>query len=137
MSGQETFVEVADLLERAAARLAPEGAWTRVMDATNHLGDLVPPDSQQACAWCTTGALSREAGSCALYKWALLLFCNTMCLKVAEAPDDGTYPGETEVARWNDVRGRRKVDVLRALRKTALAARQRGEGPLCLASLSA
>jgi len=137
VSGQETFLEVAEVLEKAAARLSPEGAWTWGMDAKNDRGQFVPPDSRWACAWCITGALAKEAGGCTVYRWALRLFCEIQNLRVAETPSDGAYSGEQEIAAWNDVRGRRKLDVLRALRKAALAARQRGEEPLCLASLSA
>lgn len=109
--------EIADVLERAADKVSPEGTWTQDEFARDETGKpLAGGWSAGAACWCAMGAveavLGRKAASAGL---ALYIdFVET----AARTPS---------LVAWNDAPGRTQAEVVAALRDAAALARTSGE----------
>jgi hypothetical protein len=100
---------VADILEKAASLIEPEGAWTQFTSARDASGEWVDADSAGAVCFCTVGAIHRVVGhnfsaaTPAFYAFEDLILCDT--------------------ARWNDHPSRTQSEVVAKLREAAAKAR--------------
>lgn len=96
---------IAEVLNRAADLIAPDGAWTQGTWARDASGKADPIPERATC-WCLYGAI-----------------------RVASAFNDKLSDRVTEAVRsvvggrfisWNDAPGRTQAEVVAALRKAAL-----------------
>ncbi|ANC85440.1 hypothetical protein [Sphingomonas sp. NIC1] len=114
-----TGEEVADVLERAADLIEPEGAWIQGAYGQDDDGEptvsIYALSSSSECH-CVLGALAHVVGEDRMYEFADAL------VPVIGVRD---YLG---VAPWNDASERTQAEVVAALRSAATAARQQGEG---------
>lgn len=103
-----------EVLERAAALIEPEGAWTRGTYSLDASGERVPPASREAACWCLYGAIDRVLAG-----------------KRADPhhhPDDYLYRAlGAGPADFNDAPDRTQPEVVAALRKAAELARSEGQ----------
>jgi hypothetical protein len=106
------MMEVAEILERAADLIEPEGRWTQGALAKSKTGRQVIPEGRSAVCWCVYGAIQRitgtPLGSRALWD----------ALKASV--------GTVNIASWNDTRGRTQAEAVAALREAAALAEQGG-----------
>jgi hypothetical protein len=93
-------LSVADVLERAADLIEPEGAWTQ--------GDYVGPNGR---CWCVLGAIKR-AGH----------FHNDINPAALALKD---VVGKTWLHEWNDAPERTQAEVVAKLREAATLSRSR------------
>lgn len=109
------MADVADILERAAKLIEPEGAWTQGSFASAASGK--PTGSiwnDNASCFCIRGAIARIAG--ALYSGAAIF-----ATRVILGNDD-----QAALARWNDAPERTQAEVVAKLREAAAKAREQG-----------
>lgn len=104
-----TELSVADVLERTADLITPEGAWTQGCGARDVRGNRVDMDSGAAVCWCAVFAVSKVAGDGVLAAEARDALRNLL---------DVPY-----LSVWNDARGRTQAEVVSAFRKAASLAR--------------
>jgi|SRR6476661_4492252 len=107
--------DVADVLERAAKLIEPEGAWIKGWFAKDDRGrDLEPGDPHAVC-WCARGAILQaepQAEQLGVYE--------PLC----------TVLGVIDLYRieeWNDVPGRTQAEVVAKLREAAKLARENAD----------
>ena len=106
---------VAEVLERAADLIEPEGAWTTDASARNQSGESVSVRNPDAVCFCALGAILRFGGG-------------------AMNADDyfGNFLQDRQnwlaIGHWNDAPGRTQAEVVPKLREAAAIARARGEG---------
>lgn len=94
---------------RAARKLIeqPE-AWTQEMFALNADGIAENPGSNEACKWCSIGAVIAASGSTVHHDWETLPGMALLATKGMHVAKVGN------IAKWNDTPGRRHSTVLRA-----------------------
>lgn len=113
-----TALSVADVLERAADRVEPEGNWTQGAFSRTasgcHNGDLVAP-RKPAC-WCVLGAIAKEAGHNPVDPWVI----NPLARDAMNAFE---ITVGTAASDWNDVPERTQAEVVAKLREAAAIAR--------------
>jgi hypothetical protein len=104
----DTPLSIADVLDRAADLIEPEGAWTQGVLARDAQGKGVcgPPFSG-ACSYCASGAIIAAAGEFEMAYYDL----------VAHLIGD-------VVPVWNDAPGRTQSEVVSTLRLAASKARE-------------
>lgn len=105
---------VADVLERAASLIEPEGAWCQGRTALDASKNIVPATSAKAVCWCAFGAIARIAPGLN-EKYA----AEQALRKQARVPT---------ISAWNDAQGRTQSEVVAMFRSAALKARAVGEG---------
>lgn len=106
-------ISVADVLDRAADLIEPEGAWTQGAFARAKDGaPLLGGRCEQAVCWCMWGAVIKAGDGKHSNAIGDLL--------------DRITGGAT--LSFNDAPGRTQAEVVAALRSAATAARQQGEG---------
>lgn len=103
---EDSPLSVADVLDRAADLLTPEGAWTQCAEARDAAGSTVEASDPAATCWCLDGAYSFVGGEWNDRGWDLLR-------KVVR----------TGPISWNDDPRRKQAQVVSALRKAAALAR--------------
>jgi len=96
---------VADVLERAAALIEPEGSWTQGDNALDARREPTEPQMSDATCWCLEGALQRFGGRHLAYQAVRRVI------------------GESNLWGWNDDPQRTQAEVVAALRKAAAIAR--------------
>jgi len=106
-------LSVADVLERAADLIGPEGAWTqgayaRTADAEYLDAGLIPSD---ATCFCAAGAIARVAGSAGMFSYA-----DRVGLVAG-------FGHGTSIIGWNDDPERTQAEVVAKLREAAALAR--------------
>ena len=99
---------IADILDKAADLIEPEGAWTTDAEARNADGDEGEYDMEDAVCFCAGGAIWRCSPS------------------LAAASLAGNYLAEMvgEVPAWNDDSRRTQPEVVAKLREVAAKARE-------------
>jgi hypothetical protein len=105
---------VADILERAADLIEPEGKWTQQFYARDASGSRVPEYTANAVCWCASGAILRTAGD-----WT-----STEC---GAAHRFLVSAVGASIPEWNDAPGRTQAEVVSALREAAAKAREAGK----------
>jgi hypothetical protein len=106
---------VADILERAADLIEPEGKWTQEAEARDEDGlELEDYSSPGAVCWCAGGAIWKAASE--------LGFVRIHQVQRYFEERLGAYAPE-----WNDALGRTQAEVVAKLREVAALAR--GEQP--------
>lgn len=100
---------IAEILNRTADLIEPEGAWTRGWFARDAQGRPVDVLSVEAVSWCAAGAILRTG------------------LEAFEAFGDefGSMPS-CGLQNWNDAAGRTQSEVVSKLREAASKAREEG-----------
>ena len=110
----DTPLSVADVLERAADLIEPEGAWTQKAIGRDADGNDVrrAEDLDRAVCFCAAGAIWKVAGP-----------ENRFVVQQAFSilNDNGANEG---VGPWNDARGRKQPEVVAKLRTAASQARR-------------
>jgi hypothetical protein len=96
----------ASAILRRAVTIVKRG-WRQGMSASKGIGLQVDPQSPEATHWCALGAINRAAGKDTLGQ---MEFAGE-CLRRAT--------GTEFVHSWNDASGRKKSQVIAALRKAA------------------
>lgn len=102
---------IADVLEKAADLIEPEGAWTQGTDARDAAGHQVEPNDEAAVCWCIDGAYLRCGGKWHDAGWKVLM---------------GLVPEGLGPISWNDAPERTQAEVVAALREAAAKAREAG-----------
>jgi len=110
-SSPKGSLTVADVLDRAADLIEPEGAWTQREDARSKNGRYVEPLSRDAVSFCMWGAIERAAG----------LTSPMVALNVV----GGLVPLGL-IAGFNDAPERTQPEVVAKLREAAAKAREQG-----------
>lgn len=108
--------EIAVVFDAAADLLKPRGAWTQRTSARNRDGQRVFSLSPTASCWCFNGALVRAAGTVRVVidRHPIRIFLHK-----------NVAPGRSVFwAHWNDIKSRRKGQVIKALRGLAEQARE-------------
>jgi hypothetical protein len=95
---------ISDILNRAADRLAQEGAWTQNALAKDDIGTQVPPRYATACQWCSKGAIRAETQNIYDQYRAELALRNVL---------------DEPITVWNDNPARNQIEVVAAFRKAA------------------
>ncbi len=111
---------VADVLERAADLLEPDGNWTRVTGARDVGGKIVKPCSPSAVSWCLEGALAAVTR----HDWCSSAFEAEPAYKFLRS-FLGIDPWE-----WNDRAYRTQSEVVAKLLEAAALSRAHQEGGL-------
>lgn len=113
----DTPLSVADVLERAADLIEPEGAWIKNGNyALNLERSSVDALDLSATCFCAMGAVHRVAGVSTFSKSGPVELVNTArnaLYKILGEP----------MASWNDRDGRTQPEVVAALRRAATLAR--------------
>lgn len=106
--------EIADILDRAADLIEPEGAWVRREYAVTRSGYPISVLSDKACRFCGVGAIMRatETGNARL-----------LLRKIAGLPALLGFGSLSSFYDWNDVKSRTQAEVVAALREAAAKAR--------------
>lgn len=104
-------LSVADVLDKAADLIEPEGAWTQGAYARDALGKDVNPNEEfitvpDAACWCLHGSICHVVGGKNMWPW---LRNPVRC----ELPD----------TEWNDAPERTQAEVVAKLREAATLAR--------------
>ena len=103
---------VADVLEKAADLIEPDGAWTRMANARNRRGYPTPARSVDAACFCMAGAILRAGDGD--YSAAGLV------RTVLPKPQN---PAHDWLVKWNDAPERTQSEVVAKLREAASLAR--------------
>lgn len=103
---------IADVLDRAANLIEPEGAWTQHQWARDTYGRRVRAVSEQATCWCLDGALIR----CSVPGTAGRAYDAVAKLVPHASP-----------LAWNDAAGRTQAEVVAKLREAARLSRNEVE----------
>lgn len=107
---------VADVLNRAADLIEPEGAWTQGVTARNAKGEIVSWRVPEAICWCAVSSISKAAGD----NHGIAASARMAMRKVVPTG---------YISDWNDHPRRTQAEVVAALRSVALLAAPRaGEG---------
>lgn len=117
-------ISVADVLERAADLIEPEGAWTQGWFARDKEGEEVNITSPRAVCFCALGAIGRIAGDFGSFTWRVREFAEAAAGLAATATQVG-------LVAFNDAPTRTQGEVVSALREAAAKARSphvRGDG---------
>lgn len=129
-SGAETAVahtagmEIADVLERAADLIEPDGAWTQRSYARDKRGREVSPGSPDAKCHCAIGAVSAVSlNDHALMHRALAALGEGWKPASNYRPAMSTAPYISAIAQWNDREGCTQAEVVARLREVAAIAR--------------
>lgn len=112
----DTPLCVADVLERAADLIEPEGAWTRGIYAADECNDSIDTLHPGAKCFCAMGAVYRAAGASSLHKTGPLDVVNDIRTHL-------THVLGTTMASFNDAPERTQPEVVAALRRAATLAR--------------
>ncbi len=107
-------LSVAEVLDRAADLIEPEGRWTQHWFAKGDDGGELPELSPLASCWCGVGAIFAAAGRSEKV--------GAEFLTAAVGVDD---IGDFEV--WNDAPERTQAEVVAKLREAAALAREQGK----------
>ena len=109
---------VADVLERAADLVEPEGAWTQEAYArTASRTPLGWGAHPSAVCWCALGAIdAQQAGPI----WARAAYM------LADAVGAKRTRFNSEIGAWNDAPHRTQAEVVAKLREAAALAREQG-----------
>jgi hypothetical protein len=107
-------LKASEVLERAAALIEPEGAWTQRAYARNALGKVVSSDDADAVCWCAFGAVNRVRRPHHVAPSGFL-------------DDLFERANGSAFEKLNDTRGRTQAEVIAALRKAAELARSEGQ----------
>lgn len=121
--GSAQPLKPSEVLERAAALIEPEGAWTQVALAENASGREVRPTDTDAVCWCAAGAIARARGN-----GDGDAYSNEIVELVMRAIPREYRRGQ--IWEWNDDRRRDRRNQLRiveGLRKAADLARSEGQ----------
>jgi hypothetical protein len=102
-------MSIADVLERAADLIEPEGAWTQHEWALGANGEEDPIGP--AVCWCAWGAIYEASGR----DWTPVA---NQAVQAVQAHLDA------EIQQWNDAPGRTQAEVVASLREAAAKARQ-------------
>lgn len=112
-------VPIADILDRAADLIEPEGAWVQGPFARDAAGnDLFDGRDEGACAWCICGAVEAATRDCRDLEFKAQHF-------LASLFDDDSYLPQIA---WNEEEGRTQTEVVAKLREAASKARADGGG---------
>lgn len=122
-------LSIADVLERAADLIEPEGAWTTRAYARTARGHEIGPEYPGATCFCAMGAIRRAAHNDHVLTHGALRLVGT---GLPPGRDFYAHTGGSAyaaaVAQWNDAPGRTQTEVVQALRKTASLAREEEVG---------
>lgn len=106
---------VADVLERAADLIEPEGRWTQGALYRDRDGNPAGAMISNPICWCAVGAVIHVGGG----------LCE---LELAEADLAETSPGALRpLSSWNDAPERTQAEVVAKLRQAAALAREQGQ----------
>lgn len=108
-------MSAADILEKAADLIEPEGAWTRFVFARDASGRRVSEQDPSATCWCAAGAITVTAGGGFFGEGAWKARSALL-----EALGAGIIPN------WNDAPDRTQAEVVAKLREAAEKAREQG-----------
>jgi hypothetical protein len=115
---------VADVLERAAALIEPEGAWTQGAFSRNYDGSADLTEDENAASepvcWCALGAIAQIARA---DPNAPFVFSDGKKLTQQAAAHLRILAGHA-IDDWNDEPNRKQTEVVEALRKAAALARK-------------
>jgi hypothetical protein len=106
---EEVVSDIADILEKAADLIEPEGAWLQGQYAKDDRGNFAAPEASYAVCWCAVGALQR----------ASRLDLNGYF----GAADTLADHVQSHVVVWNDAPERTQTEVVAKLREAAAKAR--------------
>lgn len=105
--------DVADVLERAADLIEPEGAWAQRDYARDGTGRPVDPCDPSAVCWCMNGAIAKATGETVILAEMLIDRLFIPAIPLRRAP-----------VSWNDDACRTQAEVVAALREAAKLARE-------------
>jgi hypothetical protein len=111
-------LSVADVLDRAADLIEPEGAWTQGDIARTAQGQATRPESPDAVCWCAMGALMKVDGG---YPYKAIEAVEAIIRKPRGLPP------LRRLAWFNDNKRRTQAEVVAKIREAAAVAR--GESP--------
>jgi len=106
-----TDLTIADVLERAADLIEPEGKWTQGESARTADGQVVFAPHKDAVCWCLYGAIAQVGGANCDFNSTTYLASRFI------------EKGEETLAAWNDAPERTQAEVVAKLREAAALAR--------------
>lgn len=109
-------LSVADVLDRAADLIEPEGAWTQGCFARRDDGMPAVVDAKDATCFCARGAIMRVQGSGTYTSAAEVFFAHH-----GLGRNNGYIA--LSIVNWNDTAGRTQAQVIAKLREAASLAR--------------
>lgn len=117
------------LLEAAARLLTPSDTWTREYYARDENGEDIPEFSERAVCWCATGAIWKVSGYVGNFGPDFDARAVHEAVRFLAKVVAGPRANYTSVVDWNDADGRKKQQVVTALRKAAVLASLEAEPP--------
>lgn len=103
--------EIADILDKAADLIEPEGAWTQcVLGRDARGGLLIGSELKRAVSFCAEGAIIRVAGDRPETPQAFRALRSVI--------------GKREIGYWNDHPRRKQAEVVAKVREAAAKARE-------------
>lgn len=107
-------LSIAEVLDRAADLIEPEGAWQQGTWARDVSGKAVTLWCDKATCFCMRGAVVRASG--------LSMSAELTGINAALG-----FRRASQMARWNDREGRTQAEVVAKLREAAALAREQGK----------
>jgi hypothetical protein len=121
-------LSIADILDRAADLIEPEGWWCQEAFARDSFGESVHPSSPDAVCFCATGAVTRAAGNRHVERHkALQVLANDFSPPPEFLGHIGGNRYVSAMAAWNDAPERTQSEVVSKLREAAALARSEGK----------
>lgn len=106
-----TGLSVAEVLNRAADLLTPEGAWTQGAGARDRDGRALVAPHPNAVCWCAFGAIAQVGGDNP--------DCTSVVYRASRLLD---HDQKLDIIEWQDKHGRTQAEVVAALRSAATLA---------------
>jgi hypothetical protein len=104
-------VTVADILNKAADLIEPEGAWTQGAWQRGRSGREVKPDSPRAVCWCVGGAIEHVS---------------SIGIGSAAMTELRDHLSVMFISEWNDAPERTQAEVVAKLREAAMLSERDG-----------
>lgn len=121
-------LDPAALLDAAAERIRPVGAWAQKASARNKAGESRDPLDPEACSWCATGALYFEVHAALLENVSprsRTRAAGEAYSALARLLSDADLPSTEAMIKANDLLGFTQRQMCDLLTDTAKALRER------------
>lgn len=119
-------MKISAILDAAADRIAPAGAWAQGAEAYDRDGHITDPKGVYACKWCWKGAIMASDPDYVINPIVAINFANDNLSAWLIRRNDNRFPLGIDVSGFNDSRFTTQEMVVAASRDLAAMARSVG-----------